>query len=162
MKRRPVVHRDMRFLLIQPDIAQLTEFANRFRAAILRIPTDIRPIGMREFPNGACGDTALLMGAYLADQGIQGFAYVCGTRGEHADGSWHSHAWLQHRRLVIDITADQFSDMPDAIIVSDTSKWHKQFRVERHQDADFREWSGMGIAPLHSMYEKILRAIESP
>lgn len=144
------------------DINLLTTIATKFRAAILSIPLDQRPIGMKRFPVAACGDTALLMGAYLADQGIQGFAYICGTRGEHADGSWHTHAWLQHERCVIDITADQFSDMPHAIIVSATSKWHKQFRVERSHDADFREWSGMGIDPLHSMYEEILRAIESP
>lgn len=102
----------------------------------------------------------MLLGAYLADQGVHGFAYASGARGEHADGTWHTHAWLQQGKLVIDITADQFSDMPHAIIVAAHSKWHEQFRADPDQDADFRAWSGMGVDPLHSMYEKILRAIE--
>lgn len=144
------------------DISRLTSVASKFRAAILSIPVDQRPIGMKRFPVAACGDTALLMGAYLADLGFHGFSYVSAVRGEHADNTWHSHAWLQNGATVIDITADQFSDMPHAVMVSANSQWHMQFRVERRQDADFREWSGMGVDPLHSMYEEILNAIESP
>lgn len=144
------------------DINHLTAIATKFREAILRIPIDQRPEGMKRFPKAACGDTALLMGAYLADQGLRGFAYVCGTRGDHADRTWHTHAWLQNGKLVIDITADQFYDMPHAIIVDANSTWHGQFRTDRDQDGDFRAWTGMGVDPLHSMYEKILKAIEMP
>ena len=140
-------------------MSDLTTIATEFRLAIQRIPSEQRPLGMRHFPRGACGDTALLMGAYLFDIGVNGFRYVSGTRGDHANHSWQSHAWLQRADLIIDITADQFLDMPQAIVVEANSKWHSQFRPEEPQDPDFRTWNGPGVDTLHPMYDQILEAM---
>ena len=61
------------------NVQELREIAKRFRVAIKRVPRDLRPIGLQNFPQGACGDSCLLLGAHLADCGIEGFQYVCGV-----------------------------------------------------------------------------------
>jgi hypothetical protein len=128
-----------------------------FRKAIEAVPPDARPVGMQRFPHGSCGDASLLLGAYLKDNQIEGFEFVCGERGVHEEGTWTSHAWLQHENCVIDITADQFSDSPSAIIVADPSPWHASFEAGAPEESDFRLWSGYGVQPLWPMYGAILR-----
>lgn len=140
---------------------QILKMAKRFRRAIENIPPAARPIGMRSFPQGACGDTALLFGAFLADQSITGFMYVCGERGTMSDGNWTSHAWLQRDQLVVDLTADQFPDAPTAVIVSAPSIWHLQFKTECGQESDFRKWNGYGAELLHPMYAMVINVLQS-
>lgn len=135
--------------------------AIRFRTAIESIPPEARPIGMRSFPRGACGDTALLFGAFLVDRAIPGFKYICGERGSQANNTWTSHAWLQRDDLVIDLTADQFPDAPAGVIVSGPSLWHMQFSTEQGQESDFRKWSGYGADLLHPMYSRVLSVLQS-
>jgi hypothetical protein len=108
---------------------------------------------MKSFPNGACGDTALLLGGFLVDLGHSGFDYICGERGTQADNTWTSHAWLQRGHLFVDITADQFEDAPGSVIVELNSTWHQSFEVTRApENGDFRAWSGVGTHHLHAMY----------
>ncbi|MFZ7338141.1 hypothetical protein ACLS0R_18080, partial [Comamonas jiangduensis] len=83
---------------------KIQKVAFAFREAILSIPLNQRPLGLSKFPSGACGDTALLLGAYLNDLGELGFSYVSGCRGNHEDNTWHTHAWLQRDNLLIDLT----------------------------------------------------------
>ena len=123
------------------------------------IPVERRPIGMQLFPSGACGDATLLLGAYFKDQSIDGFKYICGERGTHQDNTWTSHAWLQHGNCVVDITADQFSDAPAAVIVAAPSAWHSAFEAESPQESDFRLWSGYGAELLRPMYSAILNQL---
>lgn len=75
--------------------ADLLAIAHRVRDAIEDVPPGQRPVTMRRFPKGACGDTCLLLGAYLVDCGVVGFQYVCASRGSKRDDTWVSHAWLQ-------------------------------------------------------------------
>jgi hypothetical protein len=141
------------------ETTQILEMAMHFRKAIELIPPEARPIGMQSFPNGACSDTALLFGAFLADRAVPGFKYICGERGSMTDNTWTSHAWLQRDDLVIDLTADQFSDAPASVIASNPSPWHLQFDTEPGQESDFRKWSGNGADLLHPMYAKVLSVL---
>lgn len=141
-----------------PDLIVLRQHAETVHAAIEAVPPAERPEGMRRFPAGGCGDASLLLGAYLADRGIKGFEYVCAARGDKREDTWTSHAWLQLRECIIDITAGQFEDAPAAIVVADSSPWHLTFRVDRFYPADFRVWSGPGM--LRVMYGRILARIE--
>lgn len=142
------------------EIPRILEMAISFRTAIKSIPSEARPIGMQSFPRRACGDTALLFGAFLVDHAIPGFKYICGERGSQADNTWTSHAWLQRNDLVIDLTADQFPDAPADVIVSNPSPWHMQFTTEPGQESDFRKWSGYGVDLLHPMYSKVLSILQ--
>lgn len=136
--------------------AQLEKLARQMRAAIEALPREALPLTMASFPAGACGDTSLLLGAYFKDMGVLGFEYICGTRGNQQDNTWTSHAWLSNGALIVDITADQFEDAPSKIIVVEHSLWHATFTTEPGQSSDFRDWSGPGVDPLHSMY-RVLR-----
>ena len=134
-------------------IQKIRALATRLRRGLEALGPNQLPSPMAKFPVGACGDAALLLGAYLADNQIGGFQYICGERGSHADGTWTSHAWLARRDLIVDITADQFSDGPGPIVVAKKSLWHECFESEPGQASDFRAWSGVGTHHLKVAYE---------
>lgn len=115
---------------------------------------------MQKFPRGACGDSSLLLGAYLKDLGISGFSYISASRGDCVLNTWTSHAWLQSGVCVIDITAGQFPDAPSKIIVASPSPWHLSFDAEEPSESDFRLWSGYGADILHPMYGLLLEALK--
>jgi len=142
------------------DTSRIFEMATDFRAAIESIPFEERPYSMQSFPNCSCGDTSRLFGAFLVDCAIPGFQFISGERGSKAGNTWASHAWLQHNDLVVDLTADQFSDAPSGVIVSAPSPWHEQFQTETGTDPDFRQSSDYGAELLYSIYEKVLRSIQ--
>lgn len=142
-------------LTVTVDTAPLLYLATQFRSQIEAVPLELRPEAMRAFPMGCCGDASLLLGTFLIDQGIVGFDYVCGERGDRSQNTWVSHAWLQSREFIIDITADQFSDAPSAIIVMVPSTWHTTFDVKPSKPGDFRHWRGYGAEMLAPMYERI-------
>jgi hypothetical protein len=101
-----------------------------FRALVEAAPKGGLPISLQNFPNGACGDTTLLLGRYLAELGHGEFRYYLGRR----DG--RSHAWLQRGPLIVDITADQFDDFEAPVFVADDSPWHGGFAGEDQHAAD--------------------------
>ena len=133
---------------------EIQELVLAFRAAILSIPSSQRPLGLSKFPSGACGDTSLLLGAYLNDLGEPGYSYAVGCRGSHASDTQQTHAWLQRQNLVIDLTCDQFNDAPSGFVFQNSS-WHQQFREIEFFDADFRNWHGDSLYELGRFYSKI-------
>lgn len=145
-----------------PNISELRHIATKFRGAILRIPADQRLGGLRNFPNAACCDATWLLGTYLNDRGLNGFAHIVGERGNFSDNTRQLHAWLQYKQLVVDITADQFSDVSEEVIVEIESQWHQQFSISNSLDQDFRDHLvGGGVDDhLFAMYEEIVRSIE--
>jgi hypothetical protein len=137
------------------DLILITRLASQMRKAIEAVPRAELPLPMSCFPRGACGDACLLLGAYFADQGINGFEYVCGERGSKAENTWTSHAWLADNELVVDITADQFNDAPSAVIVASPSIWHRRFEINHRSNSDFRLRSGFGVCHLTTMYSRL-------
>ena len=132
------------------DLTNIKNKARRMRSAIESIPHEELPSTMSDFPNGAV-DAALLLGAYFADCGIEGFVYVLGSR-----HSRDEHSWLARETLVADITANEFWDAPSPVIVADPSPWHEQFRTDGEpQPADFRESHGRGIDKLNNLYTRM-------
>lgn len=131
--------------------------ALQIREEIDRIPIEELPILMAGFPNGSCGDAAMLLGAYLADYGFSDFDYVSGHRGNTEDNSWTSHAWLACGELVADITADQFPDAPAGVIVESPSPWHQEFEVEQRGPCDFKDFSE--IPHLKELYSRLTSSL---
>lgn len=129
----------------------------RFRRAIERCDTRRLPITMADFPSGACGDAALLLAKHLQLAGIWPLIYVCG---EMAMGRRNqSHAWLEYGDLIIDITADQFEDISDPVIVTTDRAWHGRFTVTLRAEADYNNWTG--IDPLPNAFKAISSYIET-
>lgn len=111
---------------------------------------------MHEFPQGACGDASLLLGALLADCGLHGFEHVSAERGRIDEGAWTSHAWLAFGTLIVDITADQFPDAPATVIVARDSVWHARFSVEYTAPSDFRASYSPSNGDLQALYTKLM------
>jgi hypothetical protein len=101
------------------------------------------------FPRHACGDTAMILGQVLDEHGIEGFMYVWGEK-HGPRGKYSSHGWLQNGEWIVDITADQFSDVHDPVIVTNCSPWHEAWGQCRASDStlaplDTRLWQIMAV-----------------
>lgn len=104
------------------------------------------------FPYGCCGDASNLLAKLLRENDIE-FEYVWGMRGEQ------SHAWLECDDLIIDITADQFPDIKEKIIVTNDKSWHNNFKGQSRSDGDFKKNNSYNRKRLTTIYQNILRRI---
>jgi hypothetical protein len=82
-------------------------------------------ISLAEFPKGSCGDTCELLGQFLADSGLGDWQYCSGQR----DEPFHTHAWLEQDGLILDITADQFPDVDEPVLLTQDPSWHARFHL---------------------------------
>lgn len=130
-------------------IDRLRLLASRFRSAILLCAPECLPAPLKRFPQGACGYVAPLLGHYLSENGCGRYEYVLGER------MGHSHAWLGRRQLIIDITADQFDDNEDAVIVAESSEWHDSFNGRTLHMAGIHMYG----RELHEEYLDVYRTI---
>ncbi|MFV9657316.1 hypothetical protein ACNFCK_20715 [Pseudomonas sp. NY15366] len=119
---------------------QIYQLAKEFRAALERTPRiSLRTtLGSSNFPDACCDDASMLLAAYLSDNGFPGSIRVSGVNGG-ASEELKSHIWLLWSDLIIDITADQFTNYGMApIIVSQKTEFHESFEIEDKENADFR------------------------
>lgn len=133
----------------QPDT--IRRLATLFRRAIEATPKSELPNTFAEFPRGACGDATLLLAKFLEEHDCGAFNYVLGERCEH------SHAWLQQGELVVDITADQFEDVPGPVIVEHGSAWHVAFAGERRHVANLETYDTPTRERLRAAYRRIVK-----
>lgn len=62
-------------------------------------------------------------------EGVYGF--------KSTEGAWHDHAWLVKGDILIDITADQFSDMPVKVIAACTVSYKANLtEIEAHEELE--------------------------
>jgi hypothetical protein len=89
-----------------------------------------------EFPTGCCGNASDMLGVYLKSRGLGDFDYIGGGKQSPraVDGEiimhYQSHAWLKQGRIIVDITADQFPEVQEEVIVTTRSAWHRQWSIE--------------------------------
>lgn len=133
---------------------QLDNLARRFRDAIEATPRSQLPITVQSSPHGACGDATLLLGHFLKLQVLGTFDYVLGEKGDH------THAWIQHGDIIIDITADQFTEIDQAVIVAANSVWHEQFTSSVLHEADFMIYDNYTRATLGAAYHSVMQQLE--
>lgn len=147
-----------RLLCLGNAMDELVKNTVIFRNAIVdTLQAGNLPETMSAFPEGCCGDSALLLGTYLTELGLGDFTYVCGERGSIANGDWVSHAWLTQGELIIDITKSQFPDSPDDIPVTNSSEWYDSFEVDQTFIANIKGTDDQ----LLPYYEAILENIET-
>jgi hypothetical protein len=138
------------------DATAVRDVALTVRAAIESLPASTLPITFSQFPRGSCSDTCLVLGTYLEDTCHLGaFECVSGERGSPADNTWTSHAWLQQGDWLVDITADQFSDAPDRVVVTRSLGWHATFVVTRRNPSNLKAWSGHSTHALRALYSRV-------
>tara|TARA_R110002072_G_scaffold271038_2_gene430935 strand:+ start:42282 stop:42722 length:441 start_codon:yes stop_codon:yes gene_type:complete len=132
------------------------ELASLFRSAIVRTDRSKLPITFAEFPAGSCGDAAILLGTFLTERGCGDFTYISAFRGSNDDDSWHTHAWVAQYDLVVDITADQFPDSDDPVIVVRDSPWHSQFTVDQSHAAHYCVYDANTRHALKRAYDVVM------
>lgn len=141
------------------NILEIKQAAKEFRSAIEKCSHHLG-ISFETFPKGSCGDVAVLLGTYLNNLGYGEFQYMLGDYGSREDNSWSSHAWIQSNSLVVDITADQFSEVDVKIIVSTTSFWHRLLKGKAQHKADIEIYDQATKLKLKKMYKTILDNID--
>lgn len=141
---------------MQQDAEEIREAAKVFRAAILRCARSDLPT-MKDFPRGSCGDASILLGQYLFDHSLGLWEYVGGER----EPDLHSHAWLELGGLIVDITADQFEDVGEPVIVTRDRSWHMQFKYpEPRHPARIGEYDPSTQRWLWPIYRHLQQVLE--
>lgn len=103
---------------------------------------------------------ASLLGTLFTDRGLPPFEYVAGGRPGQRRGIWASHAWLERKGLIVDVTADQFPEVSVPVLITTDHTWHRSFKVERRREkADFRVYE---LPYLDRAYETITKAMQAP
>ncbi|MFF5085039.1 hypothetical protein ACFY36_49045 [Actinoplanes sp. NPDC000266] len=93
----------------------------------------LRLARLAAFPHGSCGDTCELLGQFLIDSGLGEWRFSAGVRNH----SLATHAWLEQDGLILDITADQFPEIDEPVLLTRDRVWHDQFSlIERHRTAN--------------------------
>lgn len=138
------------------DRAAVREACTAFRAALQK--TTPRPVGLKDFPDGACGDTSELLADFLRFSGFGNPVFVSGRNGDHTS----THAWLELGDLIVDITADQFDDVDDQIIVTTDRTWYEaRFpSVISHRPAGLAHWDGPTHAEVARYYSRVKQVLD--
>lgn len=136
----------------------IRKIATRFRAALDQVDCKSLSIGFHQFPRGACGDTCLLLGTALIEQGLGEFRYVCGHKIEA--GVFESHAWLAAYDIIVDITADQFHDGRPPVFVGADTGWYERWSQQSDLGtADYRLWNEGSAGELGRSYQIIAQLL---
>lgn len=106
------------------DIEKITNEAKKAREVFDNYSSEISCIYFGSFPEGACGNSSDFLGYWLELINIEGLEYVWGQNGDI------SHGWLEINGYIIDITGDQFSEIPPVYISKDKS-FHNSFEDQR-------------------------------
>jgi hypothetical protein len=157
---RQVVSQQPSLLVIVSSAATIRSRAAAFRRALEMIPLEDRGVSLAEFPHGACSDASDLLGTYLSERRLGEFEYVSGDRQYPGDPTRRSsHAWLEQRGLIIDITADQFEEIDDSVLVIRNSAWHCSWTPTHRRVANFRATGSFAIGTLERVYKAaVIRA----
>ena len=140
------------------DEDRVRELAVRFRKAILKCVRTELPLSLADFPTGSCADASMLLGTYFKDNGINGFILIKGKRGE--GNSLETHYWLEKGDILVDITADQFEDTNEEVVITETdSRRYGTFDKSILQEADYRMIAARDVrAHLEAVYDYVQEA----
>jgi hypothetical protein len=118
---------------------ELHRIAGAFRAGLAAARW---PNYMPAFPRACCGTACDLLGLYLLDHGQGTARYVWGEKTvQQTDEEYpqsQSHAWLVLNGFIIDITADQFDEGQESVIVCRDSAWHRNWTVRSKRPVGWR------------------------
>lgn len=79
------------------------------------------------FPEGCCEYSSIFLGCYLVEQGLCQEDEIAMPYNNHHETDC-AHGWLLiNDSLIVDITADQFDGVDDAVIVTRESEFHSLF-----------------------------------
>lgn len=111
------------------DSSPLVQAARRLRrafdAALEAREFDGHPV-MARFPLGACGLVSVFASRYLHDRNLGDWAIVSATRRSPTTGERGTHAWSRQDKIIVDLTADQFSgEGRPPVWVAEGDDWYR-------------------------------------
>ncbi|GAV11371.1 hypothetical protein [Paenibacillus sp. NAIST15-1] len=138
------------------EIDEIKRLGLDFRQAIMSLPLSKFPNSsfFENFPRGCCGDTCHLFAKYLMFKGYE-VDYVWGWKGKQ------SHAWLEHNNLIVDLTADQFSDIDETVVVTCDKSWYNTIQKQQKSEVDFEKFDGYNHVRLKKIYNNILEILHN-
>lgn len=103
-------------------VIEIREIAEKIRGAIDRTIYPDQNHFMRGFPHRCCHHACKILSLYFYDHTDLGIFEI-------VDGEFNEerHQWLEKDGITIDISADQFGDLP-SVIVTRNSNWHAAFK----------------------------------
>lgn len=109
------------------------------------------------FPQGWCGTACDMLSKYLEQNGIS-TAYVFGE-----NSNCITHAWLEYEDLIIDITADQFSEIDEKVVVTRNRCWYEQFNIKsRTEKYDFLGVNSIDVHARKTLYNQTVQSGNLP
>jgi hypothetical protein len=129
------------------------------REAIVNSKYENRPVGLRNFPSGACSDSAALLGQLLKDILEIDTQFYSGTK--KIKETLTSHAWLKAGKVFVDITADQFEEIDSPIWVTVTSRWHDEFDNRVLHKGLIKDYDKGALVKLEPFYIRLKEKINS-
>jgi len=141
-------------------ISYLRTLAFAFRQSIEKVVRSQAPELLHDFPKGCCSWASYFIGHYLKyELDLEPKRFVGAL---HAPSGNH-HEWIVLDDTIIDITADQFDDMSEPVVVSAESQWHSQLTggcltdVKPVSEYDSVIWKD-GLKP-SDVYEMVVKPI---
>jgi hypothetical protein len=134
---------------------QILVFALPFRRAIQSMSIEEFPNSnfFLNFPRGCCGDTSHLFAKFLSKRGIS-TKYVWGINSND-----FSHAWLEYDDIIIDLTADQFQEINEEVVITRNRKWYEQFVIQGKYISDFEKFNDYNARRLGAIYKNIIKRL---
>ncbi|MBE7660467.1 hypothetical protein [Tenacibaculum finnmarkense] len=114
----------------------IKQAALEFRKLLEEEIKSIESFEFEFFPLGSCSASSMLLSSFLKKRGFGVFKLVLSKRNEK------THAWLQNDSLYIDVTADQFEDNKEKVIVEkkENSLFHMGFQITSTRDVDMKDF----------------------
>jgi len=127
-------------LCLNDEFAPLVKDIVTFRNMIdnTDFKTLSHPRGFCSFPKQCCGDTANLLWKYLQLEHNGKYNDFLQVKSGVKSKDNQSHAWVEFRkRIIIDITADQFPDIDERVIITSDKKYYEVFKNQMENEPDF-------------------------
>lgn len=140
------------------DLEKIRNLATVFRNAIETTKDELSRFApkLENFPKNCCGVAASLLAKFLSVNDCGEFVIESGERANN-----ELHHWLRQDELIVDITADQFPDRKERVIVSTDDSWHRAFKNDHESHlADYERYS-QAARSYSKMYEIITKHISS-
>ena len=125
------------------------QLATTFRKALVACPKDGFPQWernkLRDFPTQCCEVASFLLAHFLWDKGHRNIRWVFGYL--DPPNLKISHLWLESDGWIIDITASQFDDALESVVVAQANgqSWHSNvYEWERDLVQSDSRWAKYG------------------
>ena len=137
--------------VLKTDIQRFRE-ACEIAAADLSMDDQDHPFC--EFPKDKCMIAARLVGDYLHQQLDIPLKRIQIATNSRRIGR---HAWTMLDEIIIDITADQFDDCSEQVIVSRKSAWHRTWSQPEFEDHELSVGNDFADQVWSDLYQYILQ-----